>query len=278
MVCVEPGSRECPAPAFRETDARPNPRILRLASFNIQTGIATASYPEYLTGGWRHVWPSRKRLINLDRIAKVVASFDLVGLQEVDGGGARSHHVVQTEYLAHLAGYPYWHNQINRRFGDLALHSNGLLSRYRPDSVQDYRLPGIPGRGALAVRFGQDKQNSLFLVVVHLELMRRYRLSQLEFVADLIGDQSHVVLMGDFNCRPHASELAVLCSKTRLCLPDREVKTFPSWRPHKMLDYILVTPTLKVRKLESIHFPCSDHLPIAMEVELPPELAGVFPA
>jgi len=245
---------------------------LKLASFNIQTGIATASFPEYVTGGWRHVWPSRRRLVNLQRIATILAPFDLVGLQEVDGGGARSHHVVQTEYLAHLAGFPYWHNQINRRFGTVALHSNGLLSRYRPDAVQDYRLPGLPGRGAVLARYGQNKENALYLIVVHLELMRPFRQRQLEFLADLIGDLPHVILMGDLNCRPDAPELAVLCERTRLRLPEREVMTFPSWRPHRMLDYILVTPSLRIKQLEALHFPCSDHLPISLEVEIPDNL------
>ncbi len=251
---------------------------LKLASFNIQTGIATASFPEYLTGSWRHVWPSRKRLANLQRIASVLAPFDLVGLQEVDGGGARSHHVVQTEYLAHLAGFPYWHNQINRRFGTVALHSNGLLSRYRPDALEDYRLPGLPGRGAVLARYGKNRENALYLIVVHLELMRRFRLRQMEFLADLIGDLPHVILMGDFNCRPDARELTVLCNKTRLCLPEREIMTFPSWHPQVMLDYILVTPTLKVKKMEAIHFPCSDHLPISLEVEIPDYLALSSPS
>ncbi len=253
---------------FLKTDS-PTPACLRLASFNIQTGIATSSYPDYLTGGWQHLWPCRKRLANLEKIAKMLAPCDMVGLQEVDGGGARSHHVVQTEYLAHLAGYPYWHNQVNRRFGNLALHSNGLLSRYRPDWVQDYKLPGLPGRGAVMLRYGKDRRNALYLWVVHLELVRQIRQRQLEFLAERIGDLPHVVLMGDFNCRPNAPELVRLQQTTRLVLPEREVMTFPSWRPNRMLDYILVTPALKVKKLEAVHFPCSDHLPITMEVELP---------
>jgi endonuclease/exonuclease/phosphatase family metal-dependent hydrolase len=246
---------------------------LRLASFNIQTGITTSSYRDYITGSWRHIWPSQKRLVNLERIAHLLKPFDIVGLQEVDGGGARSHHIVQTEYLAERAGYAYWHNQVNRRIGTLALHSNGLLSRIKPDFIHDYKLPGLPGRGALLARFGTGGYQALYLCIVHLSLRQRTRLKQLAFISELIRDLPYVVLMGDLNCEPNSPELNLLTARTELCDPACEVKTFPSWRPHKMLDHILVTSNLKARNVHVINFACSDHLPIAMEIELPDQLA-----
>ena len=246
--------------------------VVRLASFNIQTGISTSCYRDYITGSWRHVWPSSKRLPNLNRIAHLLRPFDLVGLQEVDGGGARSHHIVQTQYLAEHAGFAFWHNQINRRFGNIALHSNGLLSRFRPDSLHDYKLPGLPGRGALLARFGRDPQQSLHLCILHLALGRRARLRQIRFISERIRNIPHLVLMGDLNCEPNSPELQLLTASTQLCDPMCEVKTFPSWRPQKMLDHILVTPSLMVRKVRVLDFACSDHLPIAMEIQLPDSL------
>jgi endonuclease/exonuclease/phosphatase family metal-dependent hydrolase len=247
-------------------------RRLKLASFNIQTGISTSSYRDYITGGWRHLWPSPKRLVNLDRIAHLLKRFDIVGLQEVDGGGARSHHIVQTQYLAEQAGFAYWHNQVNRRIGNLALHSNGLVSRIRPDSVHDYKLPGLPGRGALLARFGRRGDKALYLCILHLALGRRTRLRQLAFVSELIHDLPYVVLMGDLNCEPNSPEINLLTGTTRLCDPACEVMTFPSWRPHRMLDHILVTPGLRVENVRVLNFACSDHLPIAMDIELPEQL------
>jgi len=242
---------------------------LRLASFNIQTGINTSSYHEYLTGGWRHMFPSNRRIVNLNRIAKLLEPFDLVGLQEVDGGGARSHFIVQAEYLAQTAGFSHWHNQVNRRFGNIALHSNGLLSRLKPTLVDDFSLPGMPGRGALLARFGEDKDTALHLCVMHLALSQRARLKQLAFVAELIHRLPHVILMGDLNCAHDSPEIRYLTRATRLCDPLFEVKTFPSWKPRIMLDHILVTPEIRVDNLWAIHFACSDHLPIAMEITLP---------
>jgi endonuclease/exonuclease/phosphatase family metal-dependent hydrolase len=243
-----------------------------LASFNIQVGIGTSSYGEYFTGGWRHVLPSTKRIGNLGRIAALLAPFDIVGLQEVDGGGSRSHYIVQTEYLAHHGGFDYWHHQINRRLGNVALHSNGLLSRLRPSSVQDYTLPGLPGRGIMLARFGPEPKSALHLCVAHLALSRRARLRQLAFVGEVIQDLPYAVLMGDLNCGPHSPEMKFLTRTTRLCDPQREVMTFPSWRPRVMLDHILVTPRLRVENLKALNFACSDHLPISMEIALPEDL------
>jgi endonuclease/exonuclease/phosphatase family metal-dependent hydrolase len=242
---------------------------LKVASFNIQTGIGTSSYQEYLTGSWRHILPSNKRIPNLNRIAELLKSFDIVGLQEAEGGGARSRHIVQTEYLAKAGGFPYWHHQVNRRIGDIAVHSNGLLTRIKPDFLRDYKLPGLPGRGAILARFGTRPDEALYLCVLHLALSRRARLRQLAFVSELIGDRSYVILMGDLNCGPNSPEIRLLTGATRLCDPVREIKTFPSWRPHKMLDHILVTPELEVGNLQVLDFACSDHLPIAMEIRLP---------
>jgi endonuclease/exonuclease/phosphatase family metal-dependent hydrolase len=259
-------------PAFDIQEAPAQRRRLKLASFNIQTGISTSSYRDYITGSWRHIWPSQKRLANLKRIAHLLKPFDIVGLQEVDGGGARSHHIVQTQYLAEHADFAHWYNQINRRIGNLALHSNGLLSRFKPDAVHDYKLPGLPGRGALLARYGKPGSQALYLCVLHLALSRRSRLRQLAFVGELLHSLPYVILMGDLNCEPNSPELNLLTRATRLCDTACAINTFPSWQPERMLDHILVTPDLKVEQVYALNCTCSDHLPIAMEIELPEEL------
>ena len=57
---------------------------LKLLSFNIQTGVETSDFHEYLTKSWKHLLPLRERISNLNRIASLVENYDLVGLQEVD--------------------------------------------------------------------------------------------------------------------------------------------------------------------------------------------------
>ena len=242
---------------------------LRLLSYNVQTGIASARYRHYLTNSWRHLVPHPARQLNLDRIASSgLDHFDVVGLQEIDAGSMRTSFVNQARYLAERAGFPYWHVQTNRRLGNLARHSNGVLARLRPREVADYKLPGLPGRGALLARFGR-REHYLALFVVHLALGRRARIRQLDFLAELTSDHRNVVMMGDFNCTIDSPEMRRLVRNTALFIPDEELHTFPSWQPLRRIDHILVSPSIDVRHAYVPKWLVSDHLPIAMEVDVP---------
>lgn len=79
--------------------------------------------------------------------------------------------------------------------------------------------------------------------------------------------------MGDLNCEPHSQELTLLENKGGFVNPMRGVKSFPSWRPHRLLDYILVKPDLPVKNVRVLDFACSDHLPIALDMGLPANVA-----
>lgn len=244
-------------------------RHLRLLTFNIQVGINTSSYRHYVTRSWQHFLPHRSRIQNLDRIASLLSNYDVIALQECDGGSLRSGHINQVQYLAEAAKIPYWHQQLNRNLGQVAQHSNGLLSRYRPLDVKEYKLPGlIPGRGAIVARYGTE-EDPLVLVLMHLSLSKSGQQRQLGFISELISKYRHVVLMGDMN--NHAEELLTrtpLKDTDLVPLPDT-AHSFPSWRPEKALDHILVSPSLQVRQAEVVSYPMSDHLPIAMDIALP---------
>jgi endonuclease/exonuclease/phosphatase family metal-dependent hydrolase len=243
---------------------------LRLLSYNIQTGIATAKYHHYVTHSWKHVLPHSQRVENLNAIAGFLGEFDIVGLQEVDGGSLRSGFINQTEYLAGRAEFPFWHDQTNRDLGKLAQHSIGLLSRLRPERLVEYRLPGmIPGRGVLSAHFGGGGDSELVVLILHLSLGQRARLRQLAFVSELINGCPHAVVMGDLNCRADSREMGWLLRNTALSAPRPDLHTFPSWRPLHNIDHILVTPSLTVERVEPLDHVFSDHLPLAMEVLLP---------
>ncbi len=249
-------------------------RRLRLLSYNVQAGIATRRFREYLTQGWKHVLPHPESLDNLERIAGVVRDFNVVGLQEVDAGSLRSGFINQTEYLAQHADFPYWFHQTNRDLGRLGQPSNGLLSRFRPAAVVEHKLPGrIPGRGALLVRFGRA-DHALILLILHLSLGRRSRLEQIDYLRDLLTGYENVVVLGDLNCTAQSGEMRRLVEGGALRQPAEDVKTFPSWRPSVGLDHILVTQSIQVGKVTALDYGYSDHLPVAMEVVLPP---GVGP-
>jgi endonuclease/exonuclease/phosphatase family metal-dependent hydrolase len=242
-----------------------------LLSYNIQSGLSTHKYSQYLTRGWRHLVPVPSRMVNLDGIARILTDYDLVGLQEVDAGSLRSGFVNQVKYLAAYAGFEHICDQSNRKIGMISQHGNALLSRIRPDGITEHKLPGlIPGRGVLEVRFGSGA-DALHVLILHMALGRRGRLRQIEFLAELVRDCRHVILMGDLNCPSDSREMAVLLESAGLCEPEPGLLTFPSWRPDRQLDHILVSPSIMVERVEVLDHIYSDHLPIAMEVRLPEE-------
>ena len=60
-----------PPPPFIMRPGVPG-RSLRLLSYNIQAGIDTRHYREYVTKGWKHLLPNRERLRNLNLIAEML--------------------------------------------------------------------------------------------------------------------------------------------------------------------------------------------------------------
>jgi len=248
---------------------------LRLLSYNIQVGIGTNRYHEYLTHSWKNLLPHRNQEETLGRIASLVRRFDIVGLQEVDGGSLRSRFINQTEYLAARGGFPHWYSQSNRRLAKLAHHSLGVLARTPFDEVKEIRLTGpIPGRGATMVKLGGEA-TPLIIVIAHLALGRRARVRQIEQIVRLVRDYQHVIVMGDLNCTAHSHEFAVLLhlGGLREALP--ATNTYPSWRPIRHIDHVLVSSAIRVVDADVLNHCYSDHLPIALELELPIALPGL---
>ena len=118
-------------------------------------------------------------------------------------------------------------------------------------------------------RYGSDS-NPLVVFILHLALSQRARMNQLVYIADLVNEYPHAIVMGDLNTAADSSEMMTLFRHTDLHEPLEEIHTFPSWRPQRHIDHILVTKDLAV---DEIHVPSlqsySDHLPIAMNIRLP---------
>ena len=241
---------------------------LRLLSYNIQGGIETQAYHHYLMRSWQHFLPHRHKKKNLDKVANLISQYDIVALQETDAGSLRTGFMNQTEYLAKKAHFPFWFDQVNRNLGKLAQHSNSLLCRTNPHSVVEHKLPGlISGRGALMARFNIMNQE-LVVIVVHLALGRKTRMQQLGFISELIKPEKHVVLMGDLNCDSDSKEMKYLFKQTHLNESEQSEHTFPSWQPKRNIDHILVSRDIRVTKVNVLPHGESDHLAVAMDIQL----------
>jgi endonuclease/exonuclease/phosphatase family metal-dependent hydrolase len=245
---------------------------VRLLSLNIQFGLHSTRYLHYVTQAWRHVLPTRRARSKLDRIAALVARYDLVALQEADAGSLRTSKLNQVAHLAERGGFPYWHAAVTRDLRPFAQHCLGCLSRWPLHEVKYHALPGwLPGRGALELEVRPDGCEPLRLIIAHLALGRRVRQRQLGFLAALIADRMDTIVIGDLNCdtRELAAHVAVRDAGLRGVHSEH---TFPSWRPSRALDHVLVTPTVEVVSATVLGERLSDHLPVATEVRL--RLAG----
>lgn len=242
---------------------------LKLLSYNMQVGIGSHSYRDYITQSWRHLLPDSKRMDNLDNMSHWLSDYDLVGLQEVDAGSLRSHFINQVEYLAHHGGFEYWHLQQNRHLGKIAAHSNGILSKLPFTSIVEHKLPGrIKGRGALAITL-ENHNISLLILSVHLALSPPARRKQLAFIAGILNEYPYFVVMGDMNCAPEKTQNQFEKAGLYLANHKPDNPTFPRWAPKHHFDQIWVSNNLKIISCQSINLGVSDHLPIAMEVALP---------
>lgn len=242
---------------------------LKLLSANIQAGSSTRRYSDYATRSWSHVLPAGRKRDALDTIARLAGEHDIVGLQESDPGSWRSGFTNQTHYLAERGGFDYWSHQPNRRVGNVASSANGLLSKLEPVEVADHPLPGrISGRGVLLAKFGEG-DDGLTIAVAHLSLGAQSRRSQLSFISELLQDHRHAVLMGDFNCRSDQPEMEILYRGTDLQPPACAVHTFPSWKPQKAIDHILVTTPLRCDGMRAMPAAFSDHLALSVDLDVP---------
>lgn len=242
--------------------------VLRVLTYNIQVAIGSRRFRHYVSHGWKYVMPHGQTRPNLERIAGVIGDYDVVGLQEADGGSLRTGFVDQARYLADRMAFDECRSLITRDFGRFAQHTNSLLARLPLSRVTEHRLPGaMDGRGALAARLELDGR-PLTVVVTHLALRHRTRMHQVAKLAEIINGAGPCLLLGDFNCKPHSPELALLRSEADLRLPVAHAHgTLPSWRPRAAVDHILATPELTVDGYSPlVDQVFSDHLPVGAEI------------
>ena len=237
----------------------------KVLTYNIQVAMPSKSIRHYITHSWHHLFPHPHREANLGQIAELITPYDIVGLQELDAGSFRSEYVNQTDHLARLANFNHSQHQTTRNFGPLAQHSKALLSRLPILSYHHHSLPArLRGRGVTTFTLGSLGQE-IFVVNAHLSLGRRAQLEQLGFIAQLIAKHPNVIVMGDLNLTPSTLEASPL---SHLHSALKNVATYPSWKPTKQIDYILVSPSLRVINAGVIPCDFSDHLPVFAELEL----------
>jgi endonuclease/exonuclease/phosphatase family metal-dependent hydrolase len=218
------------------------------------------------------------------RIARVLARqrADIILLQELDRGRARSRQEDQLEEIARQLGYEaVWCPTVE--YDRDGAYGHGLLTRLPVEDVRFQKLPGgarREPRAALHARVRWSDQH-LQVVSTHLSLERTDRLRQARALLEEEGLDTTErklpwLVAGDFNTTagsPAYRLLAKHLHEVQAHCPGHVGRpTFPSMLPLRQLDHIFISRELAVRQ---VHVPqdallrrASDHLPLIADLNL----------
>lgn len=203
--------------------------------------------------------------VNVERIAQTIESYspDIVCLQEVYNFRFWGSRYSQASTLeAHFGMKAVFDASLS--LGASAM-GNMILVRESFDKHTPVRLPSL-GEPRLCQRVVLDTpQGKLKILNTHLGLLVFERRLQLEKIARSIGDDIPTILCGDFNTNPDT--LSKYFPEKQLAITDKF--TFPSRKPRKTLDNILVTNDIKIKSTEVVKSSASDHLPVIARLSLP---------
>jgi endonuclease/exonuclease/phosphatase family metal-dependent hydrolase len=221
------------------------------------------------------------------RIADVICAQepDVLLLQEVDAGVARSNSDRQTELLGDLCGMRYrtWFPNVDVRGG--GQYGNAILSRYPiiESTNIDLSIRFKKKRSVLhsVIRVRHDEvDRTVHLYNMHLGLARFERRIQLAKFLDShpfqnLHHDTPIVVGGDLN--DVYGRLGELLRPAGFRGVDRRPLTFPAWGPMRPLDAIFVRGQcefVKLMRCESdLARRASDHRPLIADVRLHPHHA-----
>jgi endonuclease/exonuclease/phosphatase family metal-dependent hydrolase len=246
------------------------PGSLRVLTLNLAHGRGTAFHQAF-TG--------RPRILqNLAAVAKLIcdADADVVALQEVDAPSSWSGGFDHLEHLARETGFAHLFHGIHADVRRPRLcYGTGVLSRHPIRSGRSWKFAknALDTKGYVLTRV-ETPLATLDVVSVHLDFKRdsERRAQLLDITAHLAerpDPADHLVVAGDFNCSPNGAK-GVLSEFTRrhaLREPMTPlVETFPSRRPRRSLDHVLVSQSIEVRRTVAVPVLVSDHLPVLAEL------------
>ena len=228
--------------------------------------------------------------LDVGRICAVIAHSrpDIVALQELDVGRARSGRVDQAHEIASRLGMRFHFNSAfsvaEERYGD------AILTRLPHRLVRSGALPTLPRsrlerRGAIWVAVEVEPDVELQVLNTHLGLVP---LEQRGQAVALLGPdwtsnpgwRGPAVLLGDFNATSRYAAYRMFTGRLRDVqrgpggerLARRPARTFPSRLPVLRIDHMFLTPGVDVLDVHVAKGPlarmASDHLPLVADLTI----------
>ena len=222
--------------------------------------------------------------VNIEKYASYIQAMnvDIVALNEVFLNSTIEEYNEQGKKLAQLAGYPYIAEAVGKDFGAVSI-GNAILSKYPIESVEAFPVlaPLDHERKADENEWYEDRVVLSVVVDVNGKKVRvistHFGLNGLEkerMIATLcpIIDMSKepIVFLGDFNAQPHVDILGCIYNRLKSCADEtaNHEYTFSSFQPYTTIDYIFVSPKVKVGSFEVKKDVLSDHRACLADLEI----------
>ncbi len=214
------------------------------------------------------------RQIDFEIMAKTIRDQapDIVGLNEMRGEGEDPEYTEQVAKLAELTGmkYFYFAPAIFKR----GPYGNGFLSKIPIVKAENIPIPDpnprrFESRYETRCILKAELEGNITVLVTHFGLNDDEKEYAVATVTEHISEKK-CVLMGDFNLRPEADLLNPIREKMfdTAALFDSEKLSFPSDEPKCKIDYIFVSPDIKVTQADIPAVVASDHRPHTATVQL----------
>lgn len=236
---------------------------LKVVSYNIQAGISTNAYRQYITQSARQLFHTKSKTRTLAAIADFASDYDVACIQEVDLGGRRNGFSCQADALLFRSEFSHISTQENRVVGNISRHGNAILSKHKQSDISDLKLPGKrTGRGAILTKINAPKP--FHVLNVHLSLGLADQMQQVDFIANRSSRNVPMIIAGDFNCGASSKPVQMLAERLNLkVLSTPAHKTYPSWNPRKDFDHILVSKHFQSHETTVEDVQQSDHRPLS---------------
>ena len=200
---------------------------------------------------------------------------DVVGINEIYGGGEGSRFGDQAARLAELGGYPYFYFAKAISVEGRSPYGNAILSRIPIAVASVLPIPDPPKEGRIGTYHYETRcilkarlASGLHVLVTHMGLNPEEHENAKGAVLSAL-ESERCILMGDFNMRPDHEVIAALSARmvdAAHCFRE-PLLSFPSDAPVKKIDYVFASADLHISSADIPALVVSDHRPHVAEID-----------
>ena len=199
---------------------------------------------------------------------------DIVGLNEMRGAGQNEEYAAQVDILSELTGMKYFHFAPAIESPGGGPYGNGFLSRIPIEKAETVMIPDpvekkYDGYYETRCILKATLEGGITVLCSHFGLNPDELENAVSTAVENLAPQK-CILMGDFNMSPEDKMLLPIREKMRDTADAfaGERLSWPSDKPQVKIDYIFVSPDVRVVSADIPATVASDHRPHVATVEM----------